>query len=276
MMVCLFVVMAFFGGAAVGAGKPSLTDIWEQVAQYSSKEAAWALRDLPPAPNAASQRERDFCAAVVLLDQQPLSETRLDEAGQRFQALLAAGSPDDAIARASLYLLGRIAQIYRAAPDIEQAADHYRRLLRLPHPGHWAELARVKLAVLELYALPAGDPAERLAAVNGLLAGAQTDMARRDLHRLAARGIMFYNLAPADALNHLLAADAIGGLTGTPAADQLVQIGELAWDTGQVDLAKRYYERLHREFPRDVRGYLMDQRLAGAPVPARGKELHGR
>lgn len=275
-IVCLAFGVGLGLASAAANEKPTLTAVWEQVAQYFSKEAAWAMKDLPPAPDAATRRERDFCAAVVLLDQQPLSEARLDDAERRFKALLAADPADDDIDRASLYLLGRIAQIYRASPDVEQAAAYYRRLLGKPHPGHWAELARVKLAILELYALPAGDPPERLAAVNALLAGAHSDVGRRDLHRLAARGIMFYNLAPADALKHLLAADAIGGLTGTPAADQLVQIGELAWDTGQVDLAKKYYDRLRVEFPLDVRIYLMDRRLAGASVPTRGKELHGR
>ena len=87
---------------------------------------------------------------------------------------------------------------------------------------------------------------------------------------------MFYNLSPADALKHLLAADEFGGLSGTPGADQLVQIGELAWDTGQVDLAAKYYERLRSEYPQDPRIYLMDQRRAGNPVPHRTEALHGR
>lgn len=268
----------WLGTAGAGAAEagPPLTAIWGKVATYSSKEARWELDGLPPA-DAATERERDLCRAVVELDQQPLTESRLDRVTARLDALRAARG-DDAVAHAALYLLGRIAQLYRAEPDLALAARCYRELAADPGAGHWGGRARVKLAALELYALPAAGPAQRLAAVDALIAAAGADdaVARRDLHRIAARGVLFYNLPPRPALEHLLAADRIGGLTGTPAADQLVQIGELAWDLGDAALARRYYGRLRDEFPRDPRCFLMAQRLAGRPVPHRREELHGR
>lgn len=263
-------------GRAAETAAP-LTAVWQKVATYLSKEALSALDHLPPAPDAAAARERELCLAVVELDQQPLTEGRLDRVAARLAALRQARS-DDAVARAALYLLGRIAQLYRTEPDIGYAARCYRELVADPAAGHWGGRARVKLAVLELYALPASSPAQRLAAVDALIAGAagDDDVTRRDLHRIAARGVLFYNLPPGDALAHLLAADRIGGLTGTPAADQLVQIGELAWDVGDVALSRRFYERLQTEYPRDPRYYLMAERMAGRPVPHRWEEFHGR
>lgn len=271
-LLCTCMSGALQLGKAAGNAE---TEVWRKVANYLSKEAQIDLQALPSPGEAANQRERDFCTAVVTLDQQPLSESRLDEVEGELKALVAAADNDE-IGRASRYLLGRITQIYRGKPDALRAADYFRGLLEQPGPGRWTDLARVKLAVLTLYALPGPSPAERIALVEAQLPQAQDPIVIRDLHRVAAQAILFYNLAPRDALNHLLAADKFGGLAGTPGADQLVQIGELAWDTGQEDLAVKYYERLRVEFPRDPRIFLMDQRRAGNPVPHRTEVLHGR
>jgi hypothetical protein len=250
-------------------------EVWRKLSTYLSKEAQVDLSALPPPEDAASRRERNFCAAVVNLDQQPLTESRLDTVEAQLKALLA-DDDNDEIGRAARFLLGRMAQIYRAKPDLELAAEYFRGLVEQPGPGRWADGARIKLAVLTLYALPGPTPAERIAMVEAQLAKTEDPITLRDLHRVTARAIMFYNLAPEGALKHLLAADEFGGLTGTPGSDQLVQIGELAWDAGQVDLARKYYERLRVEYPRDARIYLMDERLAGNPVPHRTEVLHGR
>lgn len=261
---------------AVVAAEPSPdVAVWEQVSLYLSREADQAVRKLPEASDAQERRERDFCAAVVYLDQQPLSESRLDEADRRLQQLVAAEG-NDAIARASRYLLGRIAQIYRAEPAVELAAKHFRGLVDEPGPGEWEELARVKLALLTLYVLPAKNPAERINQVETFVPEARDPLAVRDLHRLIARATLFYNLDPKQALAHLLKADEIGGLAGALGADQLVQIGELAWDAGEEELAAKYYVRLREEYPRDPRIFVMNERLAGHPYPHRGEEINGR
>ncbi|MCC6416027.1 MAG: hypothetical protein IT582_08965 [Opitutaceae bacterium] len=262
-------------GGSLSAAEPTM-EVWRKVASYLSKEAQIEFNALPAAAGVAARRERDFCAAVVQLDQQSLSEARLDEVEQRLKALVAAEG-NDTIARAARFLLGRMAQLYRANPDVGLAAEYFRGLVEQPGADRWGDAARIKLAVLRAYVLPAvGDAAARVAAVEALLPAAKDPVVVRDLHRVAARAIMFYNLPPAAALRHLVAADALGGLSGTLGADQLVQIGELAWDTGDAALATRYYERLRAEYPRDPRIFLMDQRNAGNPVPHRSEALHGR
>ncbi|MCF7761769.1 MAG: hypothetical protein K9M98_14815 [Cephaloticoccus sp.] len=262
------------GAGVVTASETGEIAIWHQVATYLSQEAMVELSDLPEPRDATGQRERDFCAAVVLLDQQPITEGRLDEVERQLNALLAVSRGDD-IGRASRFLLGRIAQIFRGEPDLKRATEFYRGLIAEAADDHWSDLARVKLAMLELYALPGPNPAVRIAAVEALIPGVTERVTLRDLHRLAARGVMFYELDPARALEHLLAADAIGGLRGTPAADQVVQIGNLAWELGRRDLADTYRERLRTDFPRDPRIYHFDRRAAGFPVPVRHKEEHG-
>ena len=252
-----------------------LVGVWQKVSTYLTKEALLQLKDLPQPGDPNAQREYDFCAAVVQLDQQPLSESRLDDVEMRLKTLLNTDTKDE-IDGASRYLLGRIVQLYRAEPNVVMAAKYYRELIERAGPGHWADIARVKLAVLILYALPATDAKERIDRAGALLVGTDDALAMRDLHRVLGRGVLFYNLPPPAAFDHLLAADKIGGLVGTLGADQLVQIGELAWDVGDENLAIKYYEKLRTEYPRDPRIFLMDQRLAGNPVPQRSEKIHGR
>ena len=245
--------LAFWGSTFVGtftltAGIQTEVSVWQKVSTYLTKEALLELKDLPEPSDVAEQRERDFCAAVVTLDQQPLSESRLDEVEWRLQALLASRG-DDEIAHASRYLLGRMAQIYRGTPQMEAAAAYYRAVLDSGKTDEWTKLARVKLAVLELYVLPPESRQARIDAVLALIDDADDPVTLRDLHRLIARAGMFFNFPPELALQHLLIADEFGGLQGTLGADQLVQIGELAIDQRQPELSAHYYERLREEYP---------------------------
>lgn len=267
--------LALLGELTMAAKTQSEVSVWKKMSTYLTREAMIELKDMPAPEDADGQRERDFCTAVVTLDQQPLSEGRLDDVEQRLKTLLSANGEDE-IASASRYILGRIAQIYRAEPDVELAAEYYQMLVNDSDQGHWGRLARVKLGVLKLYVLPAESMQSRVDSVEALIEGTTDPVTRRDLHRLAGRGAMFFNLGPELALRHLLEADKFGGLSGTLGADQLVQIGELAWDTGQREISAHYYERLRKEYPRDQRVYLSDQRLAGKPVPQRREELNGR
>lgn len=273
MLICTVVLLGCMITAE--AGVPIETGVWRKVSSYLTKEALIELKYLPAPRNADAQRERDFCMAVVILDQQPLSESRLDDVEMRLKSLVAARD-DDEVANASRYLLGRIAQIYRGTPQMQEAEIYYRAVLERNESDEWTKLARVKLAVLELYVLPAPSRQARIDAVLALIEGADDQVTIRDLHRLVARAGMFFNFPPELALKHLIVADEIGGLQGTLGADQLVQIGELAMDTGQPKLSAHYYEKLRRDYPRDPRIYIHDQRQAGRPVPQRREELNGR
>lgn len=255
------------------AATDDVAEVWQPLSLFLTPEAAVALAQLPSTDDPRRQRERTFAGAVIQLDQQPLTEARLDLVEASFRAL---AEGDDDIAAASRYLLARSRQLYRATPDPGGAAAHYEELLGQPQGGLWAGQARVKLALLRLYVLPTpGGPATRIAAAAALLAAADLpDGVRRDLHRVLARATLFYDLDPAAALAHLEAAEAIGGLRGAPHADQLVQLAELCWEFGRHADAARYHERLKAGYPRDMRIWFFEQRLAGHPVPARAPFGH--
>lgn len=273
-LTCLLLLLG--GGLASPhpiAAAGDVANVWQHLSIFLTPEAAVALRDLPATADPAQLRERDFAGAVILLDQQPLTEARLDEAEARFRML--AGGDDD-IAAAALFLLARSRQLYRAQPDPVGAATLYTELTNAPHGGLWAGQARVKLALLHLYVLPTeGGPPARLANAGSLLAETLPAVVQRDLNRVLARATLFYDLNPAHALAHLEAAEILGGLRGAPHADQLVQLAELCWELGRREDAARYHARLKAEHPRDMRIWFFEQHLAGRPVPARASFGHG-
>lgn len=256
----------------LGAADEDFTAVWRQVTAFFAKEAMWALEALPATPEAATQRERDFCHAVILLDLPPLTEARLDEAETRLRRLM--GDREDELSAAARYLLARSQQLYRQRPDHGAAARLYRETMALPSGGDWAHLARVKLALLELYVLPAANPPARIATTRTLLEETEDPFTRRDLHRLIARATLFYDLEPTGAFENLLAAEGIGGLQGEPHADQLVQLTELAWEFGHHEQAAHFHTRLVAEYPRDVRAWGLAEKLAGRPAPVRGRFHH--
>ncbi len=270
-LLMLGMVSPVLGTPSVGA----LPEIWRDVRGYLSPDAMTKIRTMPRPEDPAGMREYDFCLAVVTLAQSAMSEGRLDNVVEILENLIAENI-DDEVADASRYLLGRIEQYYRRENSGVEAARYFRNLAEHAHSKKWGDLARMKLSLLILYVLPADSSEARVNEVQQLLDVTDTPIARRELHRLLGRAMMFYNHPPEGALEHLLAADEVGGFRGALGADILVQIGELAWDTGQVELAQSYYERLRTEYPRDPRIFLMDQRIAKQHVPHRSKGIHGR
>lgn len=256
---------------SAGRAEPTLPEVWRQVTTFFTKEALWAWEKLPPAGDALSAREQAFCRAVILLDHQPLTESKLDEAEALFREV---AGPRDELAAAARFMLARSKQLYRQQPDHVAAAAIYRELLAAPEAGPWGDLARVKLALLELYVLPAGSPAQRIATARTLLDGVVAPEARRDLLRLLARATLFYDLPARAALDDLESAEAIGGLRGEPHADQLVQLFELNLEFGRQEAAARHLTRLETEYPRDVRAWALNEKLAGRPAPVRAPFSH--
>ncbi|MBW7895882.1 MAG: hypothetical protein H3C27_12260 [Opitutaceae bacterium] len=254
-----------------GRAETTLPEVWRQVTTFFTKEALWAWEKLPPPGDPLSAREQDFCRAVILLDHQPLTESKLDEA----EALLRdVAGPRDELAAAARYMLARSQQLYRQQADHAAAAAIYRELSAAPEAGPWGDLARVKLALLELYVLPAASPRQRIATARALLDGVVEPDARRDLYRLLARATLFYDLPAQAALDDLEAAEIIGGLQGQPHADQLVQLFELSLEFGRRESAARYLEKLRAEHPRDVRAWALNEKLAGRPAPVRATFSH--
>lgn len=239
---------------------------WSALANY---KAAQALKVFDPAINAADPavaREARFGRGVALLDRQPVTPAQIDEARKIFTALADGGTDDPA--QGARFFLGRIAQHHQAPPDNVEAARQFRQLIAEHGSSIWAQSALGRLALLQLYELdPAVPPAARVAATGQLFAQARTPAAESELHLALANAIFYHRLPAGGALPHLLAAERLGQLDWTTRTEVLVQIAELSRLAGERAQAAKYYRLFLAENPRDLRHYIIQERLAEMEKP---------
>jgi tetratricopeptide (TPR) repeat protein len=262
--VWLGVVMAGLGAMlpVAGAARDTAAEGWQALSRLKVEEAWQAFARDSAAASPAKAREAEFGVAVSLLAKQPVTAEQVEESRRRFAALADSGT--DEVALGARYFLGRIAQHHQLQPDPAEAARQYRKLLAERETSLWAQTALSRLVLLELY--PAGvetSPGERVAAAEKLLALAHLPAAQSELHLVLADAIFYYDLPPADALPHLLAAERLGRLDPPTRADVLVQIAEVSVIAGDHAQARRYYEKFLAEFPLDQRRFMVGKKLAG-------------
>lgn len=248
-------VTLWLGPAAAGAA-PEVG--WTALTRLKADEALQAFAALP----AAEAREARFGRAVALLARQPITPEQVEEARGIFTGLAESGM--DEVARGARYFLGRIAQHHQLQADPAEAARQYRRLLAEQPPSLWAQTALSRLVLLELYEpAEAVTPAARVASAEKLLALAVMPAAQSELHLVLADAIFYYELPPATALPHLLAAEKLRRLDPPTRADTLVQIAEVSALTGDPAQARRFYETFLAEYPLDQRRFMVGQKLKG-------------
>ncbi|MEY3773751.1 MAG: hypothetical protein RLZZ129_531 [Verrucomicrobiota bacterium] len=235
------------------AADSQLAEAWRKVAGHLYTEAGLALR------GAEASRERELAAAVLLAAQQPTTDERLRTVERRLREL---AEPDDAVSAAALYLAGRLHQVHFSRPDYARAAEYFGQLADRFPDSHWAQLGLVKLGLLQLYMLPEpGGPEARLAKAVALLPRLTIPQLRRDLLIVIARTRIFYEQPLDDVLNDLLAADAIGGLTGPALGEFLLQIAELSLRAGHLRQSRDYFTRYLGLNTADPRAYTANERL---------------
>jgi hypothetical protein len=264
-IVCLTVGLLVAYVHATGA---QLLDGWQALKDYRAERALNVFDAAQDHPEAATAREARFGRAVALLDDQPVTSAKLDEAHRLFSEL--AGSGTDDFAQGARFFLGRIAQHHATQSDPAEARRQYRQLLNEHVDSIWAQTAISRLALLEIYALNLEQPpADRIAATEDLLGYTRTPTAESELRYVIANAIFFYRLPSTSALQHLLAAEHLGRLGWNERRDVLVQIAELSRRAGNARQAAEYYRKFLAENPRDQRHYIVQERLAAlAKEPA--------
>jgi tetratricopeptide (TPR) repeat protein len=252
---------------AASAAAGELAAGWQALTDYHAVQALEVFdRHLSDADPAVA-REARFGRGVALLDRQPVTSGQVEEARQLFTALADSGTDDPA--QGARFFLGRIAQHHLAQPDEAEAARQFRQLIAAHEASVWAQSALGRLALLEIYALNlAAPPSERLANAEKLLAHARTPAAQSDVHYAIADAIFFNRLPVTGALPHLLAVEKLGWIDWTARADVLVQIAELSRLAGDRKQAARFYRTFLEENPRDLRHYIVTERLAQMEKPA--------
>jgi tetratricopeptide (TPR) repeat protein len=243
---------------AAGAAPPAdLDPAWSALANLRPKDVLRQLDDT------GQSRPAQLARAAAWMSLQPATDENMRTAEAVFTEL---AKGDDAVAAEAGYLRARLHQLHYAQPDYARAAELYRELAaRQPH-SHWAQLGLVKLAMLELYLLPGAAPAEtdRLAPAEAVLAQIEERLLQRDLHLQIGRAGMALQQPLPRLLPHLVAADRIGGISGTAREDLIVQIGVLSLRAGQAAQAREYFERYLREYPTNARAFSVKLQLAEA------------
>lgn len=257
-------------GCTAAAAANELTAGWQALANYRAAQALPVFDRALAGGNAAVAREAKFGRAVALLDLQPVSDSQVAEARTLFTTLADSGADD--YAQGARFFLGRIAQHHLVEPDAAEAARQFRQLIAEHEDSVWAQSALSRLALLEIYELdPAAPPATRLATAEKLLAHAHTPSAQSEVHLAIADAIFFYRLPPAGALPHLVAAERLGRLDWNLRSDVLVQIAELSRLAGNRPQAALFYRTFLKENPRDLRNYIVKERLGEMEGPAGAK-----
>ena len=237
-----------------------LQDGWSALAGYQTGRALKTFETHRESADSATAREARFGYAVALLDDQPITASKLDESRRLFTALADSGTDD--FAQGARFFLGRIAQHHVVEPNALEASRQFRQLISEHVDSVWAQTALSRLALLEIYELnPKAAPADRIAAAEKLLADARTPKAECEVHYVIANAICFYRLSTAGALPHLLAAERLDRLGWNERREVLVQIAELSRLAGNAQQAAEYYRKFLAENPRDQRHYIVQERL---------------
>lgn len=245
---------------AAGLAAPALSGGVNEKAPWVALTRHRPLEALAELPAEALRSRSDTLAATAARLALAAGDDSALRAGSLDLAALATG--DDEVAAAASYLTGRIEQLHRAAPDCARAASLFEATAQRFPRSYWGQLALVKLAVLQLYVLPAQPAEDRVAAVRAALPRVTQPELRRDLHLLVGRAAVDFGQPLADALADLIAAEAAGGLSQAVRAELQLQIGVLSHRAGRPGPAADYLRRFIAGSPVDPRVFMARQELA--------------
>ena len=245
-------------GDAEGAGSP-----WHLASRGMVEEAHAAFSGM--AGTGVAERESRFGLAITLLNLQPKTNRNIEKAYAVLGDLLEEDS-SDRFGIASRYFLGRIDQIHRVVPDEKAARRHFLDLIEhhVEHP--YAQLAIVKLGILDVYDPENKNIASVIAdteAHTGLLVDR---IAKRDFHILLAKAIERFELPKRKSLDHLLAAQVADPAIARLDPGFTLHVADLARELGEHGRAVRHYREFLRNFRQDSRRYQVEQTLASLVV----------
>lgn len=247
--------------ARAASSEAALVEAWQNTATGLFNEANQAFAALPG-------DEARLGEAVTLLLRQPKTDANIDRASTLLSDIVKK-SPGTDLAVTAQYYLGRIEQAHRSPANPRAAGEIFRELIAR-HQGHpYADLATVKLAILELNEqLPEDERRARFDSFAVIAPGLKSASARRDLCITLADSAQRFGYSPEITLDLLLAADKAGLARRVEQGNAWVRIGQLAQDAGRNEIAREYYGKYLRYFIRDNRRLMVSERLAALPAPA--------
>jgi tetratricopeptide (TPR) repeat protein len=255
---CLLAWVGWLNGALAA----SATDqpAWELIAHYSAGSAL-PVFETKPSPDTL---RNTLGLAVSYLGKYPQTTGNVDRAEELLLMITAAPAESEYKA-AALYLLGRIAQVFRTGRE-EQAAEYYQRLRTEFPDSILADSAAVKLALLELQRVQGYPDHRTLRVVIDQLAVPRRVTLLSQFHQSVAN----FLLEAGDleqAFAHLQACRDLDVAVGKNRADIQIQVGRVGTQLNRREIAVSAYQDFVRTFPNDSRSYMVSEEI---------KRLQGR
>jgi tetratricopeptide (TPR) repeat protein len=268
-----FLLLALSVAASGVTAQPAIEEAWSLNRRLQFNEAEKRLRDYDLAEGEEWVRGA-MARALTLLSVQPKTSRNVDTAYGLLEEVLSSDSGDDLKAWA-LYYLARIDQLHRTKPDAEQALRSYRDLIER-YPDHIAaQLGFLKSILIRLYANPENRPAAvTLKSLETEARFLQSDFARNQFHTLMADGYLFFEISVESAMEHLLAARALGSFEIIDLGNDYLRIANIAYELGRPEIALSHYRRFLEMRPQSTFAYMIRERIAELGE-GRGKRSDG-
>ena len=237
---------------------PAALDSYRAAVAMDFPRAAAEVREAPPWPEAR------FNLALVLLNEQPQSLGKIDQARQLLGELAADASLPADLRAASLYYQGRLEQSHARPVNPAAAARLYAQVFEEHSQTTYAERAFAMYAVIRQYEpLPV---AEKRRLLEQLDAQARTrlhsPLAQRIYHLSA--GLAWSRLIQDDnqAYAHYLRVHALHLQNDYESSNLLVRLAELSRRRGDVPAALKFFREFVARFPADRRTSLAREWIA--------------
>ena len=240
----------------------SLAAALESIQKHNSNEALEIakraeIRGEEPA------NKLSFTKALALLNKQPKTQRNTEVAAEIFK-LIRRDAPGSGPGIASLYFLGRIAEVHRRPFDYEQALKYYTQLIEQFPGSFFGQLALHRRAMIQLYD-PYLSETERqrlffeIESLGELMSHRHV---HSSFHFLMGRASQRIGLPPDVSLKHYHECAQLGVAAENFRGHVFVIVGVLAEELGRDDLAHEYFTRFLREYGRDSRVTMVRERLA--------------
>ena len=249
-------------GPPLAGGKvpPSEDCAWEKTGRFLYREAADEFGDLL-ASGGGHPSSLKFGLALNLINKQPKTQANLDRAERLFSEVYSAEGMNG-LGIASKYYSGRIKEVHQRREELAEAERIYAQIIAANPRHFFAQLAATRYALIRFYSVESPEERRsRFLQLEALVENLIGPSIRSHFHSLMGDLAARYEISLEKSLYHYREAVAAGIQNFRIRRDVLVSIGEIARELGNVPVAMEYYERFLREFPRDARHVLIQERL---------------
>ena len=249
-------------GPSLAGGKVAASEesAWEKTGRFLYHEAVDEFSDLLASGRGRTSNLK-FGLALNLINKQPKTQANLDRAESLFSEVYSAEGMEG-LGIASKYYSGRIKEVHQRKPELAEAEKIYDQIIAANPRHYFAQLAATRYVLIRFYSVESlEERKDRFLDLEPLADNLIRPSIRSHFHSLMGDLAARYDFSLEKALLHYRESVAAGIQNFRIRRDVLVSIGEIARELGNVPLAVEYYERFLREFPRDRRRVLIQERL---------------